>query len=69
MTPPRVVAPSLRTGDVGESWGNLAAPAGAFAVGDTFVFEGEGARRVVRRVLVFPADPAQRLVHYESTGD
>lgn len=69
MTPPRVVAPSLRTGDVGKGWGNLAAPAGAFAVGDTFVFEGEGVPSVVRRVLVFPADPSRRLVHYETSGD
>ena len=67
MTSPRTVEPSLRYGDVGERWGNLVAPAGAFSVGDPFLFQGEeGEVRVVRRVLAFPSDPAKRLVHYES---
>ncbi len=69
MTPPRAVEPSLRYGDCGNRWGNLAAPGGAFAVGDEFVFAGEEGRRVVRRVLPFPADTARRLVHYESVPD
>ena len=67
MAPPRTVAPALRWGEVGDRWGNLLAPAGAFAVGDVFSFEGEAGLRTVRRVLAFPLDPAQRLVHYEST--
>jgi len=67
VTSPRTVGPSLRFGDAGERWGNLVAPAGAFSVGDPFLFRGEeGDVRVVRRVLVFPGDPAKRLVHYES---
>lgn len=66
VTTPRTVESSLRYGDCGERWGNLAAPGGAFAVGDEFVFAGEEGRRVVRRVLPFPTDPARRLVHYET---
>lgn len=67
MRTPSTVEPSLRYGDVGERWGNLATPAGAFAVGDTFLFQGEeGGVRVVRRVLVFPTDGSRRLVHYET---
>ena len=67
MTSPRTVEPSLRFGDVGESWGNLVAPAGAFSVGDPFLFQGEeGGVRVVKRVLSFPGDGAKRLVYYES---
>ena len=66
VTTPRTVEPSLRHGDCGERWGNLAAPSGAFAVGDEFTFAGEEGRRVVRRVLPFPTDPARRLVHYET---
>lgn len=69
VTPPRAVEPSLRYGDCGERWGNLAAPSGAFAVGDVFAFAGEEGRRVVRRVLPFPTDPARRLVHYETATD
>lgn len=69
MTTPGTVEPSLRYGDAGERWGNLAVPAGAFAVGDLFRFQGEeGGLRVVKRVLVFPTDPSKRLVHYETTG-
>ena len=67
MTTTRTVEPSLRYGDVGERWGNLLAPNGAFAVGDSFRFQGsENDVRVVRRVLPFPGDPSKRLVHYES---
>ncbi|MBK6407801.1 MAG: hypothetical protein IPF66_23970 [Holophagales bacterium] len=66
MTTPRTIDPSLRHGEAGERWGNLAAPAGAFTAGDTFLFQGEAGRRVVRRVLVFPTDRSKRLVHYES---
>ena len=67
VTSPRSVDPSLRFGEVAERWGNLVAPAGAFAVGDRFRFQGEdGGVRVVRRVLAFPADRARRLVYYES---
>jgi hypothetical protein len=69
VTTPRTVEPSLRHGDCGERWGNLAAPGGAFAVGDEFVFAGEEGRRVVRRVLPFPTDPSRRLVHYETAPD
>lgn len=69
MTTTTTVEPSLRYGDVGERWGNLVAPAGAFAVGDLFRFQGEeGEPRVVKRVLVFPTDRAKRLVHYEIAG-
>ena len=67
MSDSKTVDPALRFGDVGERWGNLAAPAGAFSVGDPFLFQGEeGGARVVRRVLGFPGDPGKRLVHYES---
>jgi len=69
VTTSRTVEPSLRHGDCGERWGNLAAPVGAFAVGDEFLFAGEEGRRVVRRVLSFPTDPAKRLVHYEVATD
>ena len=69
MTTPGTVEPSLRYGESGERWGNLVAPAGAFAVGDLFLFQGEeGGPRVVKRVLVFPTDPSKRLVHYETSG-
>lgn len=66
MPAPRTVDPSLRHGDAGERWGNLAAPAGAFTTGDAFLFQGEDGLRVVRRVLAFPTDRSKRLVHYES---
>ncbi|HRY44132.1 MAG TPA: hypothetical protein P5164_09325 [Thermoanaerobaculia bacterium] len=69
MSTPRTVETSLRYGDCGARWGNLAAPSGAFAVGDEFAFAGEEGRRVVRRVLPFPTDPAKRLVHYEAAPD
>ena len=66
---PRSIEPSFRHGDASERWGNLAAPSGAFAVGDLFRFQGEdGGLRVVRRVLVFPTDPAKRLVDYEAAS-
>lgn len=66
MTSPSTVDPSLRHGDAGERWGNLAAPAGAFTAGDTFLFKGEDGLRVVLRVLAFPMDRSRRLVYYES---
>lgn len=66
MTAPRSVAPSLRFGECGERWGNLADPVGEFRVGDLFVFQGEEELRVVTRVLAFPPDTARRLVTYES---
>ena len=68
MAPIPAVAPSLRHGDCGGRWGNLVAPAGAFDVGDRFVFEGEPGLRAVTRVLAFPADPSSRLVHYEDAA-
>jgi hypothetical protein len=66
----RVVDPSLRYGDVGERWGNLVAPSGAFSVGDLLRFQGEDDLRLwrVTRVLAFPADPAKRLVHCEAAA-
>ncbi len=66
VTEVRAVDPALRYGEVGERWGNLLAPVGAFVVGDVFRFQGNVDSRVVRRVLPFPTDPAKRLVHYES---
>ena len=66
MTAPRSVDPSLRFGECGERWGNLAAPAGEFRVGDLFVFRGDEELRAVTRVLAFPPDAAKRLVTYES---
>ena len=68
MTAPRTVDPSLRHGESGSRWGNLVAPAGAFAAGDLLRFEGEAGAYAVTRVLAFPADPASRLVHYETRG-
>jgi hypothetical protein len=67
-SPTRVVEPSLRYGEVGERWGNLVAPSGAFSVGDLLRFQGEDDARLwrVTRVLAFPTDPAKRLVSYEA---
>lgn len=60
--------PESRTGQVGETWGNLLLPEGKLAVSDRFLFEGEeSAPFEVKRVLSWPLDPKLRLVYYEST--
>ena len=66
MTASRSVDPALRYGEVSARWGNLAAPAGELAVGETFTFAGEEGLHVVRRVLDFPPDCGKRLFHSET---
>lgn len=61
--------PESRTGQVGETWGNLLLPEGSLSVHDRFRFEGEEAAAPfeVKRVLAWPLDSKLRLVYYEST--
>jgi len=66
VTASRSVDPALRYGEASARWGNLAAPAGSIAVGETFTFVGEEGLHAVRRVLVFPPDRSKRLVYYET---
>ncbi|KAA0253822.1 hypothetical protein FBQ97_21735 [Acidobacteria bacterium ACD] len=62
------VKPDSRSGQVGQTWGNLLLPEGRLSVHDRFLFEGEeSAPFEVKRVLSWPLDPKLHLVYYEST--
>ncbi|MEO6324523.1 MAG: hypothetical protein ABIT01_20025 [Thermoanaerobaculia bacterium] len=64
------VSPSKKFGQCGDTWGNLAIPAGELELDERFVFEGDEADAAhtfqVTRVNLNPLDTSKPLHFYEA---